>query len=55
LGNDPDSVGEISFLANLAEQHAAPKQFVTRAMVSDVRYTVGDIEASNTFDRPFGR
>ncbi|MCV9965010.1 hypothetical protein OIU34_24240 [Pararhizobium sp. BT-229] len=53
--SDPDSLKEIGFLANLAEQHAGQNQHVTLAMVSDVRYTVANIEASSTFSRPFGQ
>jgi uncharacterized membrane protein YebE (DUF533 family) len=52
---DPDRLKEIGFLANLAEQHAGQNQYVTLSMVSDVRYTVADIEASRTFSRPFGQ
>lgn len=53
--NDPGSLGEISFLANLAEQHAGAKQHVTLAMVSDVRDNVANLEASGSFSRPFAR
>lgn len=53
--HDPDHMGEISFLADLAEAHAGPNRFQTSKMVSDTRANLRDIETCQPYARSFGQ